>query len=99
MGYYNQIKAEETGVEKEIVENMYVYPNPFVKDVNLRFANDGVYDIKVYDAQGRLVTEQLYNADKGEICTLSIDNGAGMYYVVVSQNGKCLKSFKVVSQK
>lgn len=96
---YLEIKAEETGVEKEIVENMYVYPNPFVKDVNLRFANDGVYDIKVYDAQGRLVTGQLYNADKGEICTLSIDNGAGMYYVVVSQNGKCLKSFKVVSQK
>lgn len=81
-----------------VVENFYVYPNPFVKDVNLRFANSGLFDIAVYDVQGRVITEQQYEARSGAICTLSINNGKGMYYVVVSQNGKPVQSFKVIAQ-
>ena len=83
---------------ENVVENFYVYPNPFVKDVNLRFANSGLFDIAVYDVQGRVITEQQYEARSGAICTLSINNGKGMYYVVVSQNGKPVQSFKVIAQ-
>lgn len=87
-----------TDLDNNVVENFYVYPNPFVKDVNLRFANSGLYNIAVYDVQGRMITEQQYEARNGAICTLSVNNGKGMYYVVVSQNGKTVQSFKVIAQ-
>lgn len=87
-----------TDLNNNVVENFYVYPNPFVKDVNLRFANSGLYHIAVFDVQGRIVTEQQYEARNGDICTLSVNNGKGMYYVVVSQNGKAVQSFKIIAQ-
>lgn len=90
--------TSSTDLDNNIVENFYVYPNPFVKDVNLRFANSGLYHIAMYDMQGRMVTEQQYEAQSGAICTLSVNNGKGMYYVVVSQNGKTVQSFKVIAQ-
>lgn len=73
-------------------------PNPFIENVNLQFAADGNYVIDIFDAQGRQVTTKKHQAMAGEICTLTVNAAKGMYYVVVSKDGKRVKSFKVVAE-
>ena len=81
-----------------MVDNLTVYPNPFIENVNLQFATDGNYVIDIFDAQGRQVTTKKHQAMAGEICTLTVNAAKGMYYVVVSKDGKRVKSFKVVAE-
>lgn len=59
---------------------------------------DGNYVIDIFDAQGRQVTTKKHQAMAGEICTLTVNAAKGMYYVVVSKDGKRVKSFKVVAE-
>lgn len=87
-----------SGIDGNLVDNLTVYPNPFIENVNLQFAADGNYVIDIFDAQGRQVTTKKHQAMAGEICTLSVNAAKGMYYVVVSKDGKRVKSFKVVAE-
>ncbi len=86
------------GIEDNVVENLSVYPNPFVDQVNLLFATDGNYKVEMYDAQGRLVISKDHQAMVGEIFTLQVNAEKGTYYIVVSEDGKRLNSFKVIAQ-
>lgn len=85
-------------VEDNLVNNLTVYPNPFIDNVNLQFAATGNYVIDVFDAQGRLVTTRKHEAMAGEICTLTVNGEKGVYYVVVSKDNKRVKTFKVVAE-
>ena len=85
-------------VEDNLVNNLTVYPNPFIDNVNLQFAATGNYVIDVYDAQGRLVTTRKHEAMAGEICTLTINGGKGVYYVAVSKDNKRIRTLKVVAE-
>lgn len=87
-----------SGIDGNLVDNLTVYPNPFIENVNLQFAADGNYIIDIFDAQGRQVTTKKHQAMAGEICTLTVNAAKGMYYVVVSKDGKRVKSFKVVAE-
>ena len=87
-----------SGIDGNLVDNLTVYPNPFIENVNLQFAADGNYVIDIFDAQGRQVTTKKHQAMAGEICTLTVNAAKGMYYVVVSKDGKRVKSFKVVAE-
>ncbi len=87
-----------TGVEENVVENMSVYPNPFIDHVNLMFAQDGNYTVDLYDAQGRQLLSKKHQARVNEVFTLEIDAAQGLYYVVVSKDGKRTNTFKVVAQ-
>ena len=85
-------------VEDNLVNNLTVYPNPFIDHVNLQFAATGNYVIDIFDAQGRLVTTRKHEAMAGEICTLTVNGEKGVYYVVVSKDNKRVKTFKVVAE-
>ena len=85
-------------VDETLVNNLKVYPNPFIENVNLQFAEEGNYVIDIFDAQGRKVTSKTHQAMAGEICTLTVNEAQGMYYVVVSKDGKRLKALKVVAE-
>lgn len=95
---YIVVVLEGSGVEDNLVNNLTVYPNPFIDNVNLQFAADGNYVIDVYDAQGRLVTTRKHEAMAGEICTLTINGGKGVYYVAVSKDNKRIRTLKVVAE-
>lgn len=85
-----------TGVEgNETVENMLIYPNPFVESVNILFASDGKYSVDVFNVNGQKVGTQAYEVSAGQACNLSFKAPEGLYYVMVMQNGKCIKTFKV----
>ena len=85
-------------VEDNLVNNLTVYPNPFIDNVNLQFAATGNYVIDIFDAQGRLVTTRKHEAMAGEICTLTINGGKGVYYVAVSKDNKRIRTLKVVAE-
>lgn len=85
-------------IDENVVNNLTVYPNPFIDNVNLQFGATGNYVIDVYDAQGRLVTTRKHEAMAGEICTLTVNGGKGVYYVAVSKDNKRIKTLKVVAE-
>ena len=85
-------------IEDNLVNDLKVYPNPFIENVNLQFAADGNYVIDIFDAQGRKVTSKTHQAMAGEICTLTVNEAQGVYYVVISKDGKRVKALKVVAE-
>ena len=76
----------------------YIVEIPRIRTNIQKFAADGNYVIDIFDAQGRQVTTKKHQAMAGEICTLTVNAAKGMYYVVVSKDGKRVKSFKVVAE-
>ncbi len=92
------VVTDGSGVEDNLVNEMSVYPNPFIDHVNLLFAADGNYTVDLYDAQGRQLLSKRHQARTGEVFTLEVDAAQGLYYVVVSKEGKRTNTFKVVAQ-
>lgn len=86
------------GIENQIVEDLSIYPNPFMEYANILFSQEGKYDVRVCDTQGKLITAKQYHADNNEVCQLSFDAPKGVYYVIISRNGKCVRSFKVIKE-
>ena len=88
------------GIEEDNKANNYlIYPNPFKEQANILFADAGIYNVLVFDMQGKQISASNYNAAAGEVCQLSFDAPQGMYYVVVMQNDKCVQSFKVIKER
>ena len=88
------------GIEEDNKANNYlIYPNPFKEQANILFADAGIYNVLVFDIQGKQISASNYNAAAGEVCQLSFDAPQGMYYVAVMQNDKCVQSFKVIKER
>jgi hypothetical protein len=60
-----------------------VHPNPTTDQITVELEREGDFTVKVYDARGQLV-EQQRNA---KVVTLK-GHSAGMYHIVVEQNGQ-----------
>lgn len=93
------VVKKATGINNEKADNFLIYPNPFKEQANILFSEAGVYDVLVFDTQGKQVSARNYNAESSEVCQLSFDAPQGMYYVVVMQGGKCVQSFKVIKER
>ena len=65
---------------------------------NIMFSQEGKYDVRVCDTQGKLITAKQHHADNNEVCKLSFDAPKGVYYVIISRDGKCVRSFKVIKE-
>ncbi len=87
-----------SGIDDVTDNTLSVYPNPFIDYVNLYFAEEGNYIIDLYDAQGRQVVSKKHQARANEVFTLNVNAEKGLYYVVVSKDGKRVNTFKVVAQ-
>lgn len=84
------------GIEENAVENLSIYPNPFMEYANILFTQEGSYNVKVFDVQGKQISEENYHAAQNEVCKLSFDSPKGIYYVIIMKDGKCVRSFKVI---
>jgi PKD repeat protein len=85
----DEVEASEAGY--------MIYPKPFEGVANVLFAQGGVYGISVFTADGKLVSEEVVEASDSEMCEVSMaGNAAGTYVVVITKNGKAVRSFKVV---
>ncbi len=85
----NDVVADEAGY--------MIYPKPFEGVANVLFAQGGVYGISVFTADGKLVSEEAVEAGDSEAVEVSVANGtAGTYVVVITKDGKAVRSFKIV---
>lgn len=89
------VVSPEVGIDNEIVEDLSVYPNPFIEQVNVLFGKSGNYVISIYDLQGRMVADRVCTVEDNEAVTLSFEAPDGMYLVKVTLGGKVVKTFKV----
>lgn len=93
------VSSEGSGLNESKAENMMIYPNPFNDVANILFAKSGDYEVEVFDASGKIVYSNNYSALSSEVCSLTVNGPAGLYYVVVKQDGKCLQSFKIMKNQ
>lgn len=72
-----------------------IYPKPFEGVANVLFAQGGVYGISVFTADGKLVSKNAVEVSDSEAVEVSVEN-AGTYVVVITKDGKAVRSFKIV---
>lgn len=72
------------GLTEENVGSVNVYPNPFQNDLKLDgFTKDGAVQIKVYNAQGKLMVETTANILAGSL-TLNLEGlNKGVYFLQI----------------
>ena len=74
-----------------------VYPKPFEGTANVLFAEDGLFEVAVFAADGKLVGNDAFEVRAGELREISIaDTTGGVFVVVIFKDGKALRSFKIV---
>ena len=73
-----------------------IYPKPFEGVANVLFAQGGIYGISVFAADGKLVSREAVEVSDSEAVEVSVANGAGTYIVVITKDGKAVRSFKIV---
>ena len=98
---YRSVTVKDGGVgfadnELEIAYN--AYPNPFVDELNIRFANEGTYAIEVFDAAGKKIDAKETTVADGENIHLSVNGAAGIYFINIKQDTKILKALKVIKK-
>lgn len=73
-----------------------VYPKPFDGSADVLFAADGIYDVLVFSADGKLVAKDIFEARAGELRTVSLaDLSDGVYIITIMKEGKAMRSFKI----
>ena len=87
-----------TSVEDVVGEGGYmVYPKPFEGTANVLFAEDGLFEVAVFAADGKLVANNAFEVRAGEVREISLaDAEAGVYVVAILKEGKAVRSFKIV---
>lgn len=96
-------QAREAGDQKLNTASR-AYPNPFIDQVNIDFYNNNasnVISVEIYDLSGRQVMrKQIGQLPPGyngiRVNTAGSINGAGLYMVNLSINGKAVQSTKLV---
>lgn len=86
------------GINDEVVEDLGVYPNPFVDAVNVVFATGGNYTVNVFTVDGALCYSQNVIAMENEVKRIGVDGKAGMYLLQIMKDGKVVKTVKVNKQ-
>ncbi|EOA60228.1 hypothetical protein HMPREF1214_00478 [Bacteroides sp. HPS0048] len=87
-----------TGVKENEVVNFSAYPNPFVDEVNVQFVNEGTYTVEIHNLAGQLVSTNSLQVNAGEFVRMNVSGSAGTYFITVKDNGKVLKSLKVIKK-
>jgi endo-beta-N-acetylglucosaminidase D len=75
-----------------------VYPNPFVKNLNIDFATNGNYVIEIDAADGRMVTRKIFSTAANATVQLNVDGAAGIYFVRITKDGKYVGSTKIIKK-
>lgn len=94
---YNVINVTKSSSAVDEVEmlDLTVYPNPFVEDVRLRFAEAGRYDVALYDLAGSLISRTSVDAEAASFHTLRVDAPAGLYLMRVMRDGRLITTVKL----
>ena len=73
-----------------------VYPKPFEGTANVLFAEDGLFEVAVFSADGKAVANNAFDVRAGEVREISLASATpGVYVVVIMKEGVALRSFKI----
>ena len=73
-----------------------VYPKPFEGSANVLFAEDGLFEVAVFAADGKLVANNAFEVRAGELREISLASAeSGVYVVVIMKEGVAVRSFKI----
>lgn len=87
------------GIEDDQLEAAFsAYPNPFIEEVHVRFANEGVYDIEVFDIAGKMFSAQQVKASAGEYVNIAVNGASGTYFIKIKEGNKTMKALKVIKK-
>ena len=86
-----------TSIEGVDAEAGYmVYPKPFEGTANVLFAQDGLFEVTVFAADGKLVANDAFDVRAGELREISLASAEqGVYVVVIMKEGVAVRSFKI----
>ena len=86
-----------TSIENVAGEAGYmVYPKPFEGTANVLFAEDGLFEVAVFAADGKVVANNAFEVRAGEVREVSLaDADNGVYVVVILKDGVAIRSFKI----
>jgi len=73
-----------------------IYPREFENKADVLFGADGTFVVNVYNAAGAQVANNVIDARAGEVKEITLGGAKkGTYVVVISANGKAVRSFKI----
>ena len=94
----NFIEIAPTGIEDMTLDEMMAFPNPFVDDVYVRFTDEGVYKVEIFDNAGRLVNSSSISVGSGEMVNIPVNGASGIYFIKVRNSDSLLKVMKVIKK-
>ena len=93
-----EVTGTTNGVNGVETADFAIYPNPFVEQVNLRFAEGGEYAVLVTNVNGTVMQNTKAKVNAGDVINVAITGTKGVYIVRVLKNGKQFKAVKVVKE-
>lgn len=93
-----EVTGTTNGVNGVETADFAIYPNPFVEQVNLRFAEGGEYAVLVTNVNGAVMQNTKAKVNAGDVINVAITGTKGVYIVRVLKNGKQFKAVKVVKE-
>lgn len=98
---FSYITVTDKGSAVESIDmetELSAYPNPFIDHVNVRFAKEGDYMVRIYDMNGRLVGEKNQRVEAGEFMQLGVNGGSGSYIVQILRDNKLVRAVKLLKK-
>lgn len=96
---FNYVTVETpTSVNNVETINYEVYPNPFVDELYVRFKEAGVYEVKVNNLAGQLISNRTLSVSAEQFVNIAIKAVPGTYLVSIFEKGKLVKSVKVLKK-
>ncbi len=95
---YIEITADASGIEDVSIEEMRAFPNPFVNEVYVRFAEEGTYMVELYDTAGRLIGSNSLSVNAGDMINIPVNGQPGMYFMKVYSGDTLLKTMSLIKK-
>lgn len=86
--------VEEVDLEAEL----RAYPNPFIDHVNVRFAVEGVYTVRICDINGTVISEKSQQVSAGEMIRINVHASGGTFIGQVLKDGKLVRAVKLLKK-
>ena len=94
----NFIEIGSKGIEDMSLDEMMAFPNPFEDDVYVRFTDEGAYKVEIFDNAGRMINSSSISVGSGEMVSIPVEGGSGIYFIKVRNSDSLLKVMKAVKR-
>ena len=91
-------RAASTGIEEVSVAEMQAFPNPFVDEVYVRFAEEGTYKVELYDTAGRVLGSNSVSVNAGDMVNIPVNGQPGMYFMKIYSDDTLLKAMSLIKK-